>query len=179
MLQQISYFLLSTISDLIIIVVLLRLFLQLARANFRNPLAQAIVQLTSPLVVPVRRFIPAIGRIDTATLLVAYVLKVVFIAAILLVMGGTLSSNIFVAAIIALILLSLRLFFFAILIQIVLSWIAPGTYNPATSLVDELVQPVLAPFRRIIPPIAGLDLSPLAAIIALQVGMIIVANISI
>ena len=83
MLADFSEFLLRSLKHLIIIVVLLRLYLQLVRANFRNPLAQAIVQLTSPLVVPVRRFVPPIGQIDTATLLEAYAIKVVLLAALI------------------------------------------------------------------------------------------------
>ncbi len=176
MLADISEFLLRSLTHLIIIVVLLRLFLQLVRANFRNPLAQAIVQLTSPLIVPVRRFVPPIGQIDTATLLVAYAIQVVLLAALLLLRGIDVTPMIFGLAIFELARLSLQLFLFSIIISIVLSWISPGTYNPAAALIDELVRPVLRPFRRWIPPVAGFDFSPIGAMLALGVAMIIVDN---
>ncbi|MEM7611796.1 MAG: YggT family protein [Pseudomonadota bacterium] len=178
MLADISEFLLRSLTHLIIIVVLLRLYLQLVRANFRNPLAQAIVQLTSPLVVPVRRFVPPIGQIDTATLLVAYAIQVVLLAALFLLRGIDVSGAIFGLAVFELARLSLQLFIFAIIINIVLSWVAPGTYNPASQLIDELVRPILTPFRRWIPPVSGFDFSPIGALLALGVGTIIVDNLS-
>lgn len=177
MLADISEFLLQTLTHLIIIVILLRLFLQLARANFRNPLAQAIVQLTSPLVVPVRRFVPPLGRVDTATLIVAYAVQVVLLAVLMLLRGVPVSGLVFGLAIFELLRLSLQLYLFAIIISVVLSWIAPGTYNPAGALIDELTRPVISPFRRWLPPVAGIDFSPIGAMIALSVGMIIVENL--
>ncbi len=174
MLADISEFLLQTLTHLIIIVILLRLFLQLARANFRNPLAQAIVQLTSPLVVPVRRFVPPIGRIDTATIMVAYVVQVILLSALFLLRGIPITPLVFGLAIFDLLRLSLQLYWFAIIISVVLSWVSPGNYNPAGALVGELIKPVIAPFRRVIPPVAGMDFSPIAAMITISVCIIIV-----
>lgn len=176
MLQEISVFLLRTLANLFIIVLLLRLFMQLFRANFRNPLAQAIVQVTSPLVVPVRRIVPAIGKIDTATVLVAYVFEVIFLVALMLVLGLTPRIDLLLFAAVRLVLLSIQLYTFAIIISVVLSWIAAGSYNPAAALLHDLVEPVLKPFRRFVPLIGGLDLSPLLALIVLQIGNIIVSN---
>ncbi|MFK8052261.1 MAG: YggT family protein [Woeseiaceae bacterium] len=177
MIADISEFLLTALTHLILFVVLLRLYLQLVRANFRNPLAQAIVQLTSPLVVPVRRFVPPIGQVDTATLLVAYALQVLLMAALLLLKGIEPGVIIFGMAIFELAALSIKLFLYAIIIQVVLSWIAPNNYSPASALINELTAPVLAPFKRVIPPLGGFDISPLAAILALNVGLIIVSHL--
>lgn len=179
MLTQISQLLLNTVAGLIVVVIMLRFLLQLVRANFRNPLAQAIVQLTSPLIVPVRRVVPAIGNLDTATLLVAYAAQVLFFVATALLLGGGLSAGIFVGAAFALLRLSLWVFLIAIFIGVVLSWISPGNYNPAGALADDLTRPLLRPIRRVMPPIAGLDLSPLAAILLIQIGLIVVNNLSV
>ncbi len=158
----------DAIARLYILVLLLRLILPWVRADFRNPLAQAILRLTSPLVVPVRRVVPPVGRIDTATVLVAYVIQYLTIVVIVLINGGTPQfAPVAITAVVELVILTLNLFAFAILIRVILSWIAPGTYNPATAMITTLTEPVLRPFRRIIPPIAGLDLSPLFAMIIL------------
>ncbi|MEO0345653.1 MAG: YggT family protein [Pseudomonadota bacterium] len=177
MIQEISEFLLRTLTQLILFVILLRFFLQMARVNFRNPLAQAIVRLTSPLVVPVRRVVPPIGKIDTATLVVAYVVQVALLAALILLRGGSPGSSLFIYAAIELVRMSLMLYTYAIIIWVVLGWISPGSYNPVSALIDEWLRPFMAPFRRLIPPIAGLDLSPLFAMIALGVGQIVVNNV--
>ncbi|MEM7764816.1 MAG: YggT family protein [Pseudomonadota bacterium] len=177
MMTEISEFLLVALSHLILFVILLRLYLQLVRANFRNPLAQAIVQLTSPIVVPVRRIIPPIGQVDTATLIVAYAIQVLLIACLWLLYGIQPNASIFGIAVFELAAMSIKLFLWSIVIMVVLSWVAPGNYSPANALIDELTRPVLQPFRRWIKPVGGFDLSPLAAILALNVGLIIVNNL--
>ncbi|MEL6301273.1 MAG: YggT family protein [Pseudomonadota bacterium] len=178
MLTQISQLLLQTVTSLILIVIMLRFWLQVVRANFRNPLAQAIVKLTSPLIVPVRRIVPAIGTLDTATLLVAYAAQVLAIAAMYLLQGVMLPlATLLIFAVFELARLSIYMFLFAIIIGVVLSWIAPGNYNPAGALADELARPIMTPIRQVIPPIAGLDLSPLGAILVLQIGLIVLNNL--
>jgi len=162
-------FIISTIAQLYLLVMLLRFWLPWLRADFRNPIAQGILRLTSPLVVPVRRVIPPIGRLDTATVIVAFVLQ--YLAVLVILTINEISPAILPIAatsVIDLVILSLRLFTFAIFIHIILSWVAPGTYNPATAFIAMLVEPVLRPFRSLIRPIGGLDISPIFAIIALQ-----------
>ncbi|MDH3553535.1 MAG: YggT family protein, partial [Gammaproteobacteria bacterium] len=127
-------FIINTIAQLYLLVMLLRLWLPWFRADFRNPIAQGILRLTSPLVIPVRRVIPPIGRLDTATVIVAFALQYLTVLVILTIKG--ISAGILpiaLTSLIDLVLLSLRLFTFAIFIHIILSWIAPGTYNPATA----------------------------------------------
>jgi len=170
-------FIVQTIAQLYLLVLMLRLWLPFARTDIRNPIAQGILRLTSPLVAPLRRVIPPIGRIDSATLIIAFAIQYLTIL-VVLAMYGTTSSIVPVAitAVIDLVLLTLRLFTFAILILVILSWVAPGTYNPATAFIAMLVEPVLRPFRRIIPPVSGLDLSPMAAIIALMALSILMGD---
>ena len=170
-------FIINTIAQLYLLVMLLRLWLPWFRADFRNPIAQGILRLTSPLVIPVRRVIPPIGRLDTATVIVAFALQYLTVLVILTIKG--ISAGILpiaLTSLIDLVLLSLRLFTFAIFIHIILSWIAPGTHNPATAFIAMLVEPVLRPFRNLIPSIGGLDISPIFAIIGLQAIAIFAAT---
>jgi len=176
--QQALYFIIKAIAQLYLLVLLLRLWLPLLRADFRNPLAQGILRITSPLVVPLRRLLPSIGRLDTSTVLVAYALQYLTILVLVAISGHVVATvPILITTIIELAILSLNLFFFVILIKIILSWIAPHTHNPATALLNTMAEPVLRPFRRIIPPIGGFDISPIFAIILLQAAVIFLQDL--
>ncbi len=176
--QQALYFMVKTIAQLYLLVLLLRLWLPLLRADFRNPLAQGILRITSPLVVPLRRLLPSIGRLDTSTVLVAYALQYLTILVLVAISGRVVATGpILITTIIELAILSLNLFFFVILIKIILSWVAPHTHNPATALLSTMAEPVLRPFRRIIPPIGGFDISPIFAIILLQAAVIFLQDL--
>lgn len=162
-------FLVDTLFSLYIMVVMLRFLLQWVRADFYNPISQFIVRVTSPLLVPLRRVIPALGKIDTSTLVLMFLLQILSLVIITSIVGIT--PGIGALAILAvgeLIGLALNIFLFAILIQVIISWINPGSHNPATSLLYGLTEPLLSPARRLIPPISGMDLSPLVVMLALQ-----------
>jgi YggT family protein len=168
-------FVVTTLSQLYLFVLLLRLLLPWLGADFRNPIAQGLLRLTSPLVIPVRRLLPAIGRLDTATVLVAFALQCLTILVILLIKGvGAGILPIAISALLDLVILTCRLFTFAIFIHIILSWVARGTYNDATVFVAMIAEPVLRPFRRTVPSLGGIDISPIFAIVLLQVIEIIV-----
>jgi len=170
-------FIISTIAQLYLLVMLLRFWLPWLGADFRNPIAQGILRLTSPLVIPIRRVIPQIGRLDTATIFIAFALQYLTVLIILTISGAKAGiAPIALTALVDLVLLSLRLFTFAIFIHIILSWIAPGTYNPATAFISMLVTPVLQPFRKWIPPMGGLDISPMFAIIGLMALSILIGS---
>jgi len=171
--QQALYFIIKTIAQLYLLVMLLRLWLPLLRADFRNPLAQGILRMTSPLVVPLRRLLPSIGRLDTSTVVVTVGIQYLTLLVLLMIRGQVADTiSILITTFIELAIQSLNLFFFVILIKIILSWVAPHTHNPATALLSTLAEPVLRPFRRIIPPIGGLDISPIFTIILLQAAVI-------
>jgi YggT family protein len=171
-------FIITTIAQLYLFVMLLRFWLPFLRADFRNPISQGILRLTSPLIVPVRRIVPPIAKLDTATVVVAFAIQCLTIY-IVLAIGGVSSpfAPIAITALVDLVLLSLNLFKFAIFIYVILSWVAPGTYNPVTAFITMIVQPVLQPFRRLIPPIGMLDLSALIALIALHATSRFVATL--
>lgn len=168
-------FVVNAITSLYLLVLLLRFWMPWLRADFRNPLAQGILRFTSPLVVPVRRIVPSFGRLDTATVLVAFVIQYLTVLLLLLIMGQTAGiAAIALTAIVKLIVLSINLFVYAIFIRIILSWISQGGYNPATAIIQTLTEPVLRPFRRLIPPLGGFDISPIFAIILLLAATIVV-----
>jgi YggT family protein len=144
---------------------LVRLLFQLLKTDFRNPFAQAIVKLTNPLVLPLRRVLPAIGRIDTASVVALLVVQAADIALVRVVVGYGLpdGSLLIVETLLELLRQTLQLFLVAVIIWAILSWVAPDGYNPAARLLSDLVTPVLRPIRRILPRLEGLDLSPMVA----------------
>jgi YggT family protein len=174
---QALYFIVKTLAQLYLLLLLLRFWLPIMRADFRNPIANGILRITSPLVIPVRRIIPPIGRLDTSTILVAYILEVLLILALLALRGLRAETlPIAITAIFELAILSLNLFFFVILIKIILSWVAPQNYNPMTVLLNTMAEPVLRPFRRIVPAVGGFDVSPIFAIVLLKAAEIVLQS---
>ena len=170
-------FIISTLAHLYLLVLVLRFWLPWLKADFRNPLAQAILRLTSPLIVPLRRIVPAIGRLDSATLLVAFAVQYLTILLILFIKGATAGiAAIALTSIVDLVLLTLNLFMFAIIIRIILSWVAQGAYNPAVAIITTLTEPILQPFRRYMPRMGGLDISPLFAIIFIIAATILISG---
>ncbi|MBT8101378.1 MAG: YggT family protein [Gammaproteobacteria bacterium] len=168
-------FVVNALTSLYLLVLLLRFWMPWLNADFRNPLAQGILRFTSPLVIPVRRIVPSFGRLDTATVLVAFVIQYFTVLLLLLIIGQTAGiAAIALTALVKLVVLSINLFVYAIFIRIILSWISQGGYNPATAIISTLTEPVLRPFRRIIPPLGGFDISPIFAIILLLAATIVV-----
>ena len=173
-------FLLDVVFGLYIGAVMLRLFLQWSRADFYNPLSQAIVRLTNPVLRPLRRYIPAIGGIDTASVVLILVLQALNLWLSLMVAGaaGAGFAGLAVLAIAELQAKALYILTFAIFVQVIASWVAPGAYNPALSLVDSITFPLLKPLRALLPSLGGLDLTPMVALVVLQLAqMLLVAPI--
>jgi YggT family protein len=175
---QALYFIIKTLAQLYLLLLLLRFWLPWLRADFRNPVAQGILRFTSPLIVPLRRLLPSIGRIDSATLVVAFAVQFATVLLLLAIFRRQVDMlTVAFISIIELGTLSLNLFFFAILIRIILSWIAPHTYNPITALLTTLSEPILRPFRRVVPSIGGLDISPIFALVLLQAIVILLQSL--
>lgn len=174
--HQVVLFLAETFFSLLLYVFLLRLLLQWARGNFRNPIAQAIVRLSNWLIMPLRRILPPVGRLDTASLLAAYAVAVVQTAALSAILAGALPDALpwLLAAGIELIRSALWLYFWAIFIYALSSMIAPGVNSPLQDLLESLCEPVLQRIRSAVPSIAGLDLSPMWAGIIIQVLLILI-----
>jgi YggT family protein len=163
-------FLISTLFSLYILAVMLRFLLGTVRADFYNPISQFLVRITNPLLIPLRKVIPSIGKFDSAAMLLMIVLQLAAITLILLLRGEGISSAILIIATLAMLVsLLIDVFLFAIIVEVIISWMNPGSYNPVSSLLHSLTSPVLRPIRHLIPSIAGIDLAPLFAIIGLQV----------
>lgn len=174
--QQVALFLTQTFFSLLLNVFLLRLMLQWARANFRNPISQAILRLSNWLVLPLRRILPPVGRFDTASVVASYAIALVQTAALSVVLAGALPDALpwLLAAGIELIRTALWLYFWAIFIYALASMVMPGVRSPLQDLLESLCEPVLERIRRAVPPIVGLDLSPMWAGIIIQVLLILI-----
>ena len=164
-----AIFVVQTLGSLYLLVVLLRFILQLVRANFYNPICQFIVKATQTLLKPMRRVIPSIFGLDMSSLVLAILVQMVVFAIVLTlsyipfnILGLLLWSIIGVTA------LFLKVFFFAMIISVILSWVAPGSTSPGAELVNQITEPALAPFRRFLPNLGGLDISPILAFMIIQ-----------
>jgi YggT family protein len=163
-------FIVRTLFQLYILAVMLRFLLGWARASFYNPVAQFLVKVTNPPLLPLRRVIPGFFGVDLAAVALMFALQVLALWLIALIWAAPLTLGTLLAgAVVELIELVFNVFIISIFIQAILSWINPGSYNPVSSLLGSLTEPLLRPARRLIPPISGFDLSPLAVIILLQV----------
>jgi len=158
---------LEILIGLYITVILLRFFLQYFRADFYNPLSQFTVKATDPFVKPLRKIIPGFGGMDISSLVLAYIvvlLKILLIAAF----SGQLGFSIIfllLYSVVDLIQSILQLFMFLILIRVILSWVSPGGYSPVVAVIGQISEPVIAKFRSVLPPMGGLDLSPMIALL--------------
>jgi YggT family protein len=168
-------FIVRTLLSLVLFVMLLRLLLQWVRADFRNPVCQAVVRLTNWLVLPLRRVLPPIGRADTASMVAVIIVAFVEVAILYSLVGrGIPPAVLWVReAALEIIRTTLWTFFYAILLYALLSFFGAG-YSPFQPVLASLAEPVLRPFRRLIPAIAGIDLSPLWALIVIQAILILV-----
>ncbi|MCY0107933.1 YggT family protein [Pseudomonas monsensis] len=176
-----AVYVLQTLGSLYLLIVLLRFVLQLVRANFYNPLCQFVVKATQPLLKPLRRIIPSVFGLDMSSLVLAILVQLALMALTLLLTYGTTGNplQLFIWAIIGVTALFLKIFFFALIISVILSWVAPGSHNPGAELVNQICEPALAPFRKILPNLGGLDLSPIFAFLALKlIDMLVINNLA-
>ena len=172
----------NTLFDLFVLLVLLRFLLQMLRADFYNPISQFVVRVTSPVLKPLRRIIPGLGGQDIAALVLCLIvllikylilralgMGVIEIANVLAPIGSLNVIGLVVVALAEMLALFINIFLFAIIIMVIISWVNPGSYNPAIGLINTLSRPVMRPIQRFIPPLGGLDLSPLFATLGLMV----------
>lgn len=175
-----AVFLIDTFFNLYIVAVLLRFLMQWVRADFYNPMSQFLIKVTNPVLRPLRRVIPGLAGVDLASvvLLIGLQMLDLFLSGLALGHGPSV-QGLFVTAIAELLSTLLTLYFITILIEVVLSWLGPGTYNSFVILVHQLNEPLLVPARRMLPPMGGIDFSPFVIVIALQLlKILLVAPIS-
>ncbi|NMY50245.1 YggT family protein [Pseudomonas sp. WS 5011] len=177
-----AVYILQTIGSLYLLIVLLRFILQLVRADFYNPLSQFIVRATHPLLKPLRKVIPSVAGLDLASLVLAIVVQLVLMALTLMLLGYGLENplQLLVWSIIGVTALFLKVFFFALIISVILSWVAQGSHNPTAMLINQICEPLLSPIRRILPSMGGLDLSPIVAFLLLNlIDMLVIRNLAV
>ena len=166
-------FLLSTLAGFLTLLFLLRFFMQLCKAPFKNPLGQMVISLTNFAVMPVRKLVPSLGKIDLSTLLLAFLTQLLLQICLLKLRGLPFSieghsawPSLIGLSFIGVMRTSLDLFFYALLLQVILSWVNPHT--PIADVLNSLTKPILAPIQRILPAAGGIDFSPMVALILIQ-----------
>jgi YggT family protein len=169
--SEISGYLVQTLLSLYLLTMLLRFVLQLVRADFYNPICQFLVKVTNPLVLPLRRVLPGFAGLDMASLVLALLLQLAGIVALLLINGLGLPNILLllVWSVIGLVGLLVNIYFFALLAMIILSWVAPGSKHPAIYLLHQITEPVMAPVRKVLPAMGGMDFSPILVFILINV----------
>jgi YggT family protein len=172
---SIGSLLVSTLGTLFMMAVLLRFLLQISRADFYNPITQMVVRVTDPGVQLFRRFVPGFKGVDFATLVFAMVVECTLICVLILIAGLDLpgAGLVLTWAAGGILNFILDIYFWALLVSIVSSFIAPFSEHPALVLVRQLTEPVMAPFRRLLPSMGGLDLSPIFVFLAIQILKIV------
>lgn len=174
--NEVGILLVNTLGTLYLMAILLRFMLQIARADFYNPITQIVVRFTEPGVALFRRFIPSIRGIDLSSLVYALVVQMAAMAALVFLNGLQMPGLglILTWSLVGLLSFVLNIYFWAIIISIVASFLAPFSDHPALVLVRQLSEPVMAPFRKILPPMGGLDLSPIFVFLALQIIRVVI-----
>lgn len=178
---EVALLIVNTFVNLYVLVILLRFLLQVVKADFYNPVSQFIVKATNPLLVPLRRLIPGVGGIDLSSLLLAWVIQLVGMGIVFtLLTGGQFPPILHLCAwaVLAIVQTVLNIYLFSILIIVILSWIAPQSYNPAVLLLHQLTGPVLSKIRKVMPDMGMLDLSPIVAFLLIQVIEIFVRHLA-
>lgn len=170
-----AVFLIDTLFSLYIFSILLRFLFQWVDADYYNPISQFLIKITHPPLRMFRRFIPSVGRVDTASLVLMLGLQMLSGYLIFVLQDTRITfAALSLWAVVQLLDLLFNVYFFAIIIRAVLSWVSPGSYNPAVSLLYSLTEPLLRFSRRLLPPIGGIDLSPLIPLIGIQLAKMLV-----
>lgn len=167
---QAGIYLINTFFGLYLILLLLRFLLQASKADYYNPISQGIVKITDPPVKPVKRIIPPLGTIDFATLVVAFVVQLIAVMLMMMLMGGPVFAPVYIPwVLLGVAALIFDIYFFALIIMVIASWIAPFSSHPALILVHQITEPICAPARKLLPPMGGIDFSIILVFVAITI----------
>lgn len=176
-LQNVGIFLVEVLFSFYIGAILIRFLLALSRANFYNPLSQSLVKITNPALVPLRRIIPAIGKLDTAAIVLALGLKIIQTLLLVALQGSEANLPVvFVYAVIDLLRTVIYIYIVALLIQAVLSWVGNSQGNPLADILHSLTEPLLRPVRQFVPVVGMMDFAPLVAMLLLYIVLIVLQS---
>ena len=179
-LTEIGSLLINTLFYLYIAAILLRLLLQMAKADFYNPLSQFLVKATKPALQPLRRLVPGFLGIDFAAIVLALLVQMLGIFLLVQIYGVGVINPIQLVfwSVLGCLNIVVSIYFVAILVSIIVSWVAPGSYNPLVLLLHQLTEPVMKPFRKLLPPMGGIDLSPIFVFLSINVLQIIIKHLA-
>ena len=163
-------FVIKALGSLLVAVFMLRLMLQLTRANFRNPVAQGIVRLTNWLIMPLRKVLPPVGKVDLASVIAVILAETVSIVLLSAVRGFGLPAlpELAGAAVLGTTITAIDLWCIVVFVYALISMVAPTGDSPLTGPLTSLAEPLLRPVRRLLPALGGFDFSPVIVIIGLQ-----------
>ncbi|MFT5592174.1 MAG: YggT family protein [Oceanicoccus sp.] len=174
---QIGLLLVNAAAGFFLFIVLLRFLLQAARADFYNPISQFVVKATNPLIIPLRKVVPGFAGFDWAAIVLLIIVQLVAISLSLLIAGyGLPIGSIAVWALLGTCGLFLKLYFWGLLITVISSWLAPQSANPALMLLRQILEPVMAPIRKILPDMGGFDISPIVLFLSINVFEILLIS---
>jgi len=174
-----SVYIIQTFFGLYTIVMMLRFLMQVSRTDYYNPICQAIVKITDPAIRPFRTVLPTVYGVDFATLTVAFIIQLVAVMLIMMLFGYSFFLPIYVAwVLVGLFSIILKIYFFALLISVISSWIAPYSNHPALSLIHQITEPICTPARKLLPPMGGIDFSIILVFVFHVFFCIIVSNFS-
>ncbi|WP_028467825.1 YggT family protein [Neptunomonas japonica] len=161
-----------TLGELFIFILLMRFLLQLARADYYNPISQSIVRLTQPVLAPLQKLLPKAGRMDLSPLVVALLVKLGIFTALIMMAEGNVQADmasLVIYAVVGLLDSILNIYFWAVIGSVIISWVAPGSYHPAPQLIGQITEPLFKLAQKVIPPLGGLDLSPILIFLTIQI----------
>lgn len=176
-LYQIVNLIISTLGGLYLWIVLLRFMMQVAQADFYNPVSQFVFKATNPVLLPIRRLVPGLFGVDVASLVLAFLVQLlIFLIPSLLAAGLNQPYLALLAASVLKVAATLiGIYFVLVLVSIISSWVAPYSHHPLLVLSRQISEPVLSPFRRLLPPLGGLDLSPILFLLTVNILVVLLA----
>lgn len=182
MLSQILITTLQIVSTFYLTIVLLRFLLQLAKADFYNPISQFVVKATNPPLKPLRKIIPGLGAIDGAALVLAILVQMLAFVLILMTLNNGIPAinpiTLLAWSAITVLGLIVKIYFWSVIAVVVVSWIAPGSNHPAIQLVAQITEPVMRPVRKVMPSMGGLDLSPIVVFLILNILSVVINHMA-
>ncbi len=157
---------------------ILRFLFQLCQVDYFNPISQFIAKATNPVTEPVRKMVPPVRRFDFASVIVAILFQAIMYLVILSLAGyGFQPLALLIWGFLKVVSLVFTIYFFAIIAMIVISWLAPGNPHPGIQIINQITEPIMAPFRNLLPPMGGLDLSPILVFLVLNMLQVVMSHL--